>query len=73
MCSEATAERILKTVRGLPEEEALEVLDFAEFLKARRRREDQEDVSSARDVLKRIERGEEEVVPWDNVKSEYGL
>ena len=73
MCSEATAERILEAVRDLPEEEALEVLDFAEFLKARRQREDQEDIKEAGEVLQRIEQGEEKTMPWDDVKAEYGL
>ncbi len=70
MCTKATAERILEAVRDLPEEEALEVLDFAEFLKTRRQREDQEDIKEAGEVLQRIEQGEEKTVSWDDVKIE---
>lgn len=36
MCSEATLNRIMQTVRELPEASAAEVLDFAEFLQARK-------------------------------------
>lgn len=35
MCEVETLERINQTVRGLPEPAAREVLEFAEFLKAR--------------------------------------
>jgi len=37
MCSEATLNRIIQTVRELPEARAAEVLDFAEFLKVRQK------------------------------------
>ncbi|BCX81290.1 hypothetical protein MIT9_P0868 [Methylomarinovum caldicuralii] len=73
MCTEVTARRILEAVKDLPEEEALEVLDFAEFLKARQRQERQEDIEEAGELLRRVEQGEEETIPWDDVKAEYGL
>lgn len=37
MCEQATLERIIQTVRELDEPRAAEVLDFAEFVKTRRR------------------------------------
>jgi hypothetical protein len=36
MCNEATLNRIIQTVRDLTEANAVEVLDFAEFLHARK-------------------------------------
>lgn len=36
MCNEATLNRIIQTVRELPEASAAEVLDFAEFLQTRK-------------------------------------
>ena len=57
----------------MPEEEAREVLDFAEFLQVKRHRENEEELAEAKDVLRRIEQGEEETVPWEEVKAEYGL
>lgn len=35
MCEAATLERIVRTVQSLPEQQAAEILDFAEFVKAR--------------------------------------
>ena len=57
----------------MPEEEAREVLDFAEFLQVKRHRENEEEIAEAKVVLRRIEQGEEETVPWEEVKAEYGL
>ena len=54
MCTEATAERILELLKAMPEEEAREVLDFAEFLQVKRHRENEEESAEAKDVLRRI-------------------
>lgn len=35
--------------------------------------EDLEDIEDAREVLARIERGEEETIPWETVRDELGL
>ena len=35
MCTDSTAEKILELVRVLPDERAMEVLDFAEFLQSK--------------------------------------
>ena len=37
------------------------------------RLEDLEDLEEAREVLARIARGEEEIIPWETVKAELGL
>ncbi len=73
MCTQETAERIKALVKTLPEDKAIEVLDFVEFLCQREAQENREDINEANEVLRRIDRGEEESIPWENVKAEYGL
>lgn len=66
-----TAERIFELVQTMPEREAAEVLDFAEFL--RQKAEDAEDLADAQAALGRLERGEETTVSWAAIKAEHGL
>lgn len=49
------------------------LLPLAEYEALIERLEDLEDLEDAREVLARIERGEEETVPWETVKAELGL
>jgi predicted DNA-binding protein len=49
------------------------LLPIAEYEALIERIEDLEDVEDAREVLARIERGEEEVIQWEAVKAEHGL
>ncbi|NEX23410.1 hypothetical protein G3480_24470 [Thiorhodococcus mannitoliphagus] len=57
-----------------PEGNRLSVLiPIAEYKALIERLEDLEDLEDAREVLARIERGEEETVPWEVVKAEHGL
>jgi len=72
MCSEATAERILKLVKAMPEDKVLEVLDFAEFLN-RREEEDREDVQIAEQRLKALAQGRSRTFTLDQVERDLGL
>jgi PHD/YefM family antitoxin component YafN of YafNO toxin-antitoxin module len=49
------------------------LLPLAEYEALMERLEDLEDLSDAREVLARIDRGEEETVPWETVKTIHGL
>lgn len=49
------------------------VLSLAEYEALIGRLEDLEDLEDARAALARIERGEEETIPWEVVKAEHGL
>lgn len=49
------------------------LLPFAEYEALIERLEDLEDLDDAREVLARIERGEEEIVSWETVKAAHGL
>ena len=49
------------------------LLPIAEYEALMDRIEDLEDLADAREVLTRIERGEEESIPWETVKADLGL
>lgn len=49
------------------------LLPIAEYEALIERLEDLEDLEDAREVLARIERGEEQTIPWEAVKAEHGL
>ncbi len=49
------------------------LLPLAEYEALMERLEDLEDLEEAREVLARIARGEEEIIPWATVKAELGL
>ncbi len=49
------------------------LLPIAEYEALVGRIEDLEDLAEAREVLTRIESGEEETIPWETVKAELGL
>jgi hypothetical protein len=49
------------------------LLPLAEYEALIERLEDLEDLDDAREVLVRIDRGEEETVPWETVKADLGL
>lgn len=49
------------------------LLPIAEYEALMERLEDLEDLGEAREVLARIERGEEETIPWETLKAELGL
>jgi predicted DNA-binding protein len=49
------------------------LLPIAEYEALIERLEDMEDLEAAREVLERIERGEEETIPWEAVRAEHGL
>lgn len=49
------------------------LLPIAEYEALMERLEDLEDLEDAREVLARIERGEEETVPWEAVRADLGL
>ena len=49
------------------------LLPIAEYEALMERLEDLEDLEDAREALARIERGEEETIPWETVKAEHGL
>lgn len=49
------------------------LLPLAEYEALIERLEDLEDLDDAREVLARIDRGEEETVPWETVKAAHGL
>lgn len=66
-----TAERIIDLIHDLPEKEAAEVLDFAEFLKGKA--EAASDLAEAQAALSRLDRGEETTIPWAAIKAEHGL
>lgn len=69
-----TAEIIFELVREMPERQAAEVLDFAEFIKTKsKRREDSEDLADAQEILRQLKRGEETTIPWKAIKDEHGL
>ena len=68
-----TLERIIDLVKQLPDDQASEVLDFAEFIRMKHQAEDAEDLADAQAVLDRIEAGTESVISWDSVKAGYGL
>lgn len=68
-----TIERIIDLVKQLPEDQASEVLDFAEFIRMKHQAEDAEDLADAKAVLERIQAGTESTVTWDSVKAGYGL
>ena len=68
-----TVEQIIDLVRQLPEDQASEILDFAEYIAIKHQAEEAEDLADAKAVLERIEAGTESTVSWDNVKADYGL
>lgn len=49
------------------------LLPFAEYEALLEYLENMEDLEDAREALARIERGEEELIPWETVKAEHGL
>lgn len=49
------------------------LLPLAEYEALMEYLEDMEDLEDAREVLAQIERGEEELIPWEVVKAEHGL
>lgn len=49
------------------------LLPIAEYEALIERLEDLEDLEEAREALARIERGEEDTIPWEVVKAEHGL
>ena len=49
------------------------LLPLAEYEALIERLEDLEDLDDAREVLARIDRGEEKAVPWETVKAVHGL
>ena len=49
------------------------LLPLAEYEALIERVEDLEDLEDAREVLARVERGEEETVPWETMRAELGL
>ncbi|ESQ16729.1 MAG TPA: hypothetical protein DDY14_08860 [Chromatiaceae bacterium] len=49
------------------------LLPIAEYTALIERIEVLEDLNDAREALARIERGEEETIPWEAVKAEHGL
>ena len=49
------------------------LLPFAEYEALMEYLEGIEDLEDAREALARIERGEEELIPWETVKAEHGL
>ena len=49
------------------------LLPLAEYEALMERLENLEDLEEAREVLARIARGEEEIIPWATVKAELGL
>ena len=49
------------------------LLPLAEYEALIERLEDLEDLDDAREVLARIDRGEETTVPWETVKATHGL
>lgn len=68
-----TLERLIDLVQQLPEDQASEVLDFAEFIHLKQKAEDEEDLADAKATLQRIEDGTESTVSWDSVKASHGL
>ena len=72
----ALEQRILDALRHLPPERTDEVSDFVEFLRQRHdqdARDDEDDLIGAREVLARVKQGQEETIPWTQVKAEHGL
>lgn len=49
------------------------VLPIAEYEALMEYLEDMEDIADAREALAQIARGEEELIPWEDVKAEHGL
>jgi predicted DNA-binding protein len=49
------------------------LLPIAEYTALIERIEDLEDLDDAREALSRIERGEQETIPWEAIKAEHGL
>jgi PHD/YefM family antitoxin component YafN of YafNO toxin-antitoxin module len=49
------------------------LLPIAEYEALMERLEDLEDIADAREVLARIARGEEDIIPWETVKADLGL
>ena len=49
------------------------VLPMAEYEELLDQLQDLEDADEARETLQRIERGEEETTPWENIKAAHGL
>jgi predicted DNA-binding protein len=49
------------------------LLPIAEYTALIERIEDLEDLDDAREALARVERGEEQTIPWETVKAEHGL
>ena len=73
MCNQETAERIKELVKELPEDKAIEVLDFAEFLYQRETREDQEDIAIAEQRLNALQEGKSRTYTLDEVERDLGL
>lgn len=49
------------------------LLPLSEYEALMERLEDLEDLADAREVLVRVDRGEEDTIPWEAVKTEHGL
>jgi len=68
-----TFEQIIDLVKQLPEDQASEILDFAEYIAMKHQAEEAADLADATAILERIETGTESTVSWDSVKADYGL
>ncbi len=66
-------QRIKELVKELPEDKAIEVLDFVEFLYQRETREDQEDIAIAEQRLKALQEGKSRTYTLDEVERDLGL
>ncbi|AFL76411.1 hypothetical protein [Thiocystis violascens] len=49
------------------------LLPFAEYAALMEYLEDTEDLEDARAALAQIARGDEDLIPWEDVKAEHGL
>lgn len=73
MLREKDLAKLMEMAKELTEEDFAQVLGFVEFLRWREEREDLEDARRAEEILKRREWGEEETVPWEEIKARCGL
>jgi predicted DNA-binding protein len=62
--------QFLTDTDGKPRSVLLPIEEYAALLD---RLEDLEDLEDAREVLARVDRGEEETIPWEAVQAEHGL
>lgn len=49
------------------------VLPIEEYQALLDRMEELEDLAEAREVLERIQQGQEDTIPWETIKAEHGL